>query len=133
MVENFIFCLEVAQKCENIKSSRNSCLPKLSTRSSFSSPKNEYPGRFLSPKSAYPGFLDLKTPYPGHYLVGNGLGTGFRDPRIPGTHFWETRNGLGTHFFGDEKLDQVLNFGRQLLRENLIFLLFIAKKLNFQP
>ena len=77
MVENLNFSFEVAQKWENIKSSRNSCLPKLSTRSSFSSPKNDYLGRFLSPKSAYPGFLDLKTPYLGHYLVGNGLGTGF--------------------------------------------------------
>ena len=70
MVENFIFCLEVAQKCENIKFSRNSCLPKLSTRSSFSSPKSEYSGCFLSLKSAYPSFLDFKTPCPIHYLVG---------------------------------------------------------------
>ena len=77
MVENSIFCWLVAQKSKNIKFSRNSCLPKLSTRSSFSSPKNEYPGRFLSPKSAYPGFLDLKTPYLGHYPPDNGLGAGF--------------------------------------------------------
>ena len=77
MVENFIFCLEVAQKCKNIKISCNSCLPKLSTRSSFLSPKNEYPGRFLVPKSAYPGFLDLKIPYPGHYPQDNGLGVEF--------------------------------------------------------
>ena len=77
MVENLIFCLEVAQKSKNIKFSRNSCLPKLSTRSSFLSPKNEYPGCFLSPKRAYPGFLELKTPYPGHYPPDNDLGTGF--------------------------------------------------------
>ena len=69
MVENLIFCLEVAQKCKNIKFSCNSCLSKLSTWSSLSSQKNEYPGRFSSPKSAYTGFLDLKTQYPGLYLV----------------------------------------------------------------
>ena len=77
MVENLIFCLEVAQKSKNIKFSRNSCLPKLSTRSSFSSPKSEYPGRFLSLKSAYPSFFGSLNPYPGHYPADYGLGTGF--------------------------------------------------------
>ena len=45
---------ETGAKLGIIKFSHNSCLPKLSTRSSFLSPKSENHGRFLSLKSVYP-------------------------------------------------------------------------------